>query len=136
LTWRNVLPGGLDGGDIKLRRCPSFDNWDLVVALRGIDDGLIDRLGALGGKALQAPERPVVEVVGVGGGGTQGNGDRLHQRHPLAPRVVGGNLADDPDDGVGVTELVGRRFGQAFDFADDVVAQVADKASVQRRQPG
>ena len=48
--------------------------------------------------------------------------------------VEGGQLADDLDHGVGVAGGVGRDVGQVLDLADDVVAEVADEAAVQRRQ--
>ena len=54
--------------------------------------------------------------------------------HPLAPVVVGGQLADDRHHGVGVAQVVGGHVGQVLDLADDVVAEVAHDPAVQRRQ--
>ena len=51
---------------------------------------------------------PVVQVVRFTVVVPAGTGHRLHQGHPLAPSVVGGELADNPHDGVRVTELVGQ----------------------------
>jgi hypothetical protein len=50
--------------------------------------------------------------------------------------VVGGDLADHREDGVGVALVVGRHVGEALDLPHDVVAQVADHAAVQRGQLG
>src|SRR5436305_14212155 len=46
----------------------------------------------------------------------------------------GGDVADERHHGVGNSEIVGRRIWQTLDFAHDVVAEVPDNATVQRRQ--
>ena len=46
------------------------------------------------------------------------------------------DLTNDGEDSFRVAEVVRRHVGQAFDLADDVVAEVPDDATVQRRQVG
>ena len=94
------------------------------------------RAEAVGGQRVEPPRaRGVggVELVGV----PRGVDDHVvDQHHPLAPVVERGQLADHGQDGVGVPEVVGGVSGQVLDLADDVVAQVADQAGVERGQVG
>ena len=58
----------------------------------------------------------------------------VDERDPLTPVVEGRQLADDRHDGVRVAEVVRRRFPEPLDLAHDVVAEIADEASVKWRQ--
>ena len=108
-----------------------------VVGVGRLDERLVERAGAVGGEARRGGRRRRRRRRRgrrrSAPGGDEGVGD---ERDPLAPVVVGGQLADDRQDGVGVAEVVGRDVGQALDLAHDVVAEVADEAAVQRRQVG
>ena len=130
---KDVLTGHRHRGGVEIGRGTPSGRGQLVVAVGGHDDGLVYGLGPLGGELLQPLDGPVIEVGQLGRGGLGGHGHGLHQRDPLAPGVIGGALAHHRDDGVGIAELVGRRLRQPFDLPDDVVAEVADQAAVQRR---
>ena len=107
-----------------------------VVGRGRLDQRLVDRAGAGLGQLVEPGDRPVVERVELGVGGALGGQHVVDQHDPLAPVVVGHQLADHRHDGVGVAEVVGRHGGQVLDLAHDVVAEVADHAAVQRRQVG
>ena len=79
---------------------------------------------------MDGPERlgiPALVVVGLE--------HVVDERDPLAPVVKGGELADHRDDGVRMTDVVGRRQREPFDLANDVVAEITDETAMKGWQP-
>ena len=136
VAGENVFAGRLDGRAVDVLPHRRHDLGDLLVARRGFDQRFVDGPRPVGRELVEAGQGVVVGRVDrrrVGVVGDQGVGD---QHDPLLPVVVDGQLADHRDDGVGIAEIVVGNVGQVLDLADDVVAQVADQAAVQRRQSG
>ena len=129
-----MLLGGVDGASERPRSHRRHDVGQRVVRVRRLDERLVERGRAGGSEGVDALAGVVVSGVDggvVGADRHEGVGD---ERRPLAPVVVGGEVADDAEDGVGVAEVVVGDVRQALDLANDVVAEEADDPAVQRRE--
>ena len=133
---QDVLLGHGDRVRPSPRRGGPPDVGRRLLAVGWLDDGLLDRAGAVGGQLVEATERVVVGVVEDGPGGVVGHDDVVDQGDPLPEVVVGGQLADHREHGVGVAGVVAGDVGQVLHLAHDVVAEVADDAAVEGRQVG
>ena len=105
-----------------------------VVGVGRIEQRLVERTGAVGGQLVEARDGVVVAAVELVVAEAGLDEHVLDERGPLAPVVVGGELADHRHHRVGVALVVGRDVGQVLDLAHDVVAEVAHDPAVQRRQ--
>ena len=106
------------------------DRRQRVVVLRRLDQGLIERSGAVAGDRLEPVDGLVVAGVDLRVGGIGRHQDVRDQRDPLPPMVVGRDLTDDRHDRVGRTDRIGRYVRKMFNLAHDVVAQIADNTAV------
>jgi hypothetical protein len=134
VAGEDVLARDLDGPPVGVAAHRRAHLGQRVVGIRGLDERLVEGTGPVGGELVEAGEGGVVasvELVVVEAGLDE---HVLDERDPLAPVVVGGQLADDRHHGVGVAEVVRGDVGQALDLAHDVVAEVAHDPAVQRGQ--
>ena len=98
-------------------------------------ESLADRLLEVSAKLREAAERSVVGLFeGHLAVAFLGHDDVVHEHDAALPVVERDELADDRDDRVGEAEVVEGRGAEALDLAHDVVAEIADEATVKWRQ--
>ena len=74
-----------------------------------------------------------VELIGAPGGVDD---HVVDEHHTLVPVVEGGQLTDHGQDGIGVSEVIGRRLGQVLHLPHDVVTEIADQPGMERGEVG
>ena len=83
-----------------------------IVGIGRLDHGLVEGAGPVGGEHVETAAGVVVGAVELGIARAFGHDHVLDERHPLAPVVERGKLADHRQHRVGNDEVVMRTWGR------------------------
>jgi hypothetical protein len=129
-----VLAGHLDRPAVEVAAHGGGHLGQVLARIGRVHEQLPHRQRAVGGQVVEPGHRRRVARLQPGVVHARRQQDVLDQHDPLAPVVVGGELADHRDHRVGVALVVLGHVGQVLDLPHHVVAQVAEHAAVQRGQ--
>ena len=130
----DVLAGGLDGRLVETTGHRGAERRQLGELVgRGWRRRVRQRAGQLVDATVEAVDGALIGVGGVDGLVQE---DVLDEIEALAEVVERGHVTGQRQNRVGNALVVGRDVGQVLDLADDVVAEVADDAAVERWELG